>query len=116
MHSDNGRVDHLNGCVVRCGQRPQHSVPDTSPPPPDEAIVGGSIWTKASRQVAPRCAGAQDPENAIQDTAVIYSRYASWLIRQQRLDGEPLVVGEFVAHDVKLHFRGLEIILSHQRR
>ena len=41
-------------------------------------------------------------------TAVIYSRYASRLIWQQRLDGEPLVVGQFVAHEVKLHFKGLK--------
>jgi hypothetical protein len=69
MHSDNRRVDHLNRCVVRCGQRAHDSAPDASSPPPDEAIIGGSMRLQASAQVAPRCARAQDAEDAIEDTA-----------------------------------------------
>jgi len=99
MHSDDRSVDHLNGCVMRRGQRVHDPAPDTSPPPADEAIIGGSIRPEASGQVAPRCAGAQDPEDAIEDTTVIYSWYAARPIWQQRLDGEPLAVGEFVAHE-----------------
>ena len=50
-----------------------------SPPPADEAIVGGSIRAEASRQVAPRRAAAQGPEDAIEDTAVIYLWYTGLL-------------------------------------
>jgi hypothetical protein len=50
--------------------------------------------------------------DAIEDTAVIYSWYAARLIWQQRLDGEPLAVGEFVAHEFKLHFGGLNHSLA----
>jgi hypothetical protein len=71
MRSDNKRVDHLNGCVMRCGQRAHDPGPDASPPPADEAIIGGSVRAPASGQVAPRCAGAQDLEDAIEETAVI---------------------------------------------
>src|SRR4029077_7430957 len=75
MHSDNRRVDDLTGCVMRRGRRVHDPAPDTSPPPADKAIIGGSIRAQASGQVAPRCAGAQHPEDAIEDTAVIYSWY-----------------------------------------
>jgi hypothetical protein len=54
---------------------------------------------KLSGQVAPRCAGTQDPEDAIEDTAVIYPWYAARFIWQQRLNGEAFAVGEFVAHE-----------------
>src|SRR5256885_1032894 len=33
------------------------------------------IRAQGSGQVAPRCARAQDPEDAVEDPAVIYSRY-----------------------------------------
>src|SRR5262245_41986970 len=83
MHSDNRRVDHPNGCVMRRGQRVHDPAPDTSPPPADEAIIRGSIRPEATGRVAPRCAGAQDPEDAIEDTAVICSWYAARLTWQQ---------------------------------
>jgi len=37
-----------------------------------------------------------------------HSWHAARLIRQHRLDGRPLIVGEFVAHDSAPRFRGLE--------
>src|ERR1700722_17649846 len=74
-----------------------------SPPPAHEAIIGGTIRAQAFRQVPPRCAGAQDPEDAIEDTAVVYSCYAARFIWQYGLDGGPLIVREFVTHEVKLH-------------
>jgi hypothetical protein len=57
------------------------------------------IGAKRLRPIAPRCAGSQDPKDAVQDTAV-----TARLVRQHRLDGRPLVVGEFVAHDSRLQF------------
>ena len=52
------------------------------------------IW-----QITPRCPGSKDPEDAVEDTSVVYPRNATQLVRQHRLDGEPFIVGEFVAHD-----------------
>jgi hypothetical protein len=52
------------------------------------------IW-----QITPRCPGSKDPEDAVEDTSVVYPRNATRLVRQHRLDGKPFIVGEFVAHD-----------------
>jgi hypothetical protein len=38
-------------------------------------------------------------ENAIEDTSVVRPRNATRLVRQHRLDCNPFIVGEFVAHD-----------------
>ena len=84
---------------MRCGKRVHDSAPDTSPPPANEAIIAGGIRPEASGQVPPRCAGAQDPEYAIEDTAVIHTWYAARLIWQHWPDGEPLAVGKCVAHE-----------------
>jgi len=43
------------------------------------------------RQIAPRCPGSQDPEDAVEDTSVVYPRNATRLIRQHGLDGNPFV-------------------------
>ena len=73
------RVNHLNGCVMRGGQRVHDLVPDTSPPPANEAIIAGGIRPELLGGRA-TCAGAQNPEYAIEDTAVIYTWYAARLI------------------------------------
>jgi hypothetical protein len=51
--------------------------------------------------------GSQDPEDAIEDAAVIHSWHAARLIGQHQLDGSPFVVGEFVAHDSTPSVKGL---------
>jgi hypothetical protein len=107
VHPDDRRVDHLNGCVMRDGQRVHDSAPDASLTPANEPIIASSIGAKRLRQIAPRCAGSQDPKDAVQDTAVVHTRDTARLVRQHRLDGRPLVVGEFVAHDSRLQFGGL---------
>ena len=58
-----------------------------------------SCKAKMIRQIAPRSPGSQDPEDAVEDTSVVYPRNATRLIRQHGLDGKPFIVGEFVAHD-----------------
>ena len=40
-------------------------------------------------QVAPRRPGSQDPEDAIENAAVIYPQYAARLVGQHWLDGSP---------------------------
>jgi hypothetical protein len=78
--------------------------PDASPPPANEAVIASSVWTERTRQIAPRGPRSQDPENAIQDAAIVYPRNTSWLIRQHRLDDNPFIIGEFVAHDSSPQF------------
>ena len=55
---------------------------------------------------------SQDPKDAVQDTAVVHTRDTARLVRQHRLDGRPLVVGEFVAHDSRLRFGHLNHALG----
>src|SRR3954465_14001085 len=82
-------------------------VPHASPAPANKAIVAGGVWAEVVRQIAPWRTRTQDPEDAIEHAAVVYTRNAARLVRQERLDGSPFVVGEFVAHDSRLRFGSL---------
>ena len=55
----------------------------------------------------PRCSGSQDPEDAIQNTAVVHPSDTARLVRQHWLNRSLLKVGEFIAHDSTLQFGGL---------
>ena len=99
MHADNGGIDHLDSGIMGSGKRFYDAAPDTSPPPADETVIAGRVRAKMIRQIAPRCPGLQDPEDAVEDTPVVYPRNATRLVRQHGLDGNPFIVGEFVAHD-----------------
>src|SRR5579862_2677914 len=99
MHADNGCVDHLDSSILGGSKCVDDAAPDTSSPPADEAVIAGRVRAKMRRQIAPRCPGSQDPEDAVEDTSVVDPRNATRLVRQHRLDGKPFIVGEFVAHD-----------------
>ena len=107
MHADNRGVDHLHGCIMRSSKRPNNLAPDPSLSPTDEAVVAGGVRTKAVGQIAPRGSGPQNPKDAVEDTPVIHAGHAARLVRKHRFDGRPLVVSEFVAHDSRLPFGGL---------
>jgi hypothetical protein len=79
MYTDNGGVDHLDSGVVGSGKRVYDAAPDASPPPADETVIAGRVRAKMIRQIAPRCPGSQDPEDAVEDTPVVYSRNATRL-------------------------------------
>src|SRR5215475_8880466 len=87
--------------------------PDARLPPANEAIVTSGVRAEVVRQVAPWRPRSQDPEDAIEDTTVIHAWHAARLVRQHRLDGSPLIVSEFVAHDSALQ-SGLESRLGSQ--
>src|SRR6516225_5972868 len=74
MHTDNGGVDHLDSGIVGSGKCVYDVAPDTSPPPADETVIAGRVRAKMIRQIAPRCPGSQDPEDAVEDTSVVYPR------------------------------------------
>jgi hypothetical protein len=43
----------------------------------------------------------------IQHATVVYTPSAARLVGQHRLDGGPLIIAEFLAHDSRLQFRSL---------
>ena len=79
---------------MTCGQRVHKLVPYASPAPANESIVAGGVWAKVLRQIAPWRSRTQDPEDAVEHAAVIYTWNAARLVRQERLDGGPFIVGE----------------------
>src|SRR5437879_5562512 len=99
MHADNRGVDHLDSGIMGTGKCVDDAAPDTSPPPPNKSVVAGGVRTKRLGQITPRSSGAQDPEDAIEDTAVVNPWNATRLVRQHGLDGSPLIIREFIAHD-----------------
>jgi putative ABC transport system substrate-binding protein len=66
--------------IMGSGQCVHDPAPDAN-----EAVVASGVRTKVIRQVAPRCTGPQDPEDAIEDTTVIYPRHAARFVGQHRL-------------------------------
>ncbi len=107
MNAHNRGVDHLNGSIMSRSKCVHDSAPHASPTPANEAIVASGIGAELLRQIAPRCTRSQDSKDAIEDTAVVHTRDIACFVRQHRLDGSPLVVGEFVAHDSRLRFGSL---------
>src|SRR5262249_46315936 len=107
MHAHNGCVDHLHRDVMSAGECAHHLGPDARSSPANEAIVTSGVRTEVVGQVAPRRAGSQDPEDAIEDTTVIHPWDTAWFVWQHRPDGSPLMVGEFVAHDSSPSVLGL---------
>src|SRR5207302_10298728 len=83
MHADDGRINHLHGCIMACGQRIHELVPHASPAPANKAIVAGGVWAEVVRQIAPWRTRTQDPEDAIEHAAVVYTRNAARLVRQR---------------------------------
>jgi hypothetical protein len=43
VHADDRRIDHLHRRIMSGGQRIHDPVPDTSPPPANEAVVAGRV-------------------------------------------------------------------------
>ena len=80
---------------------------NASPPPTNEAVVAGGVRTKHVGHITPRCSRAQDPEDATEDTTVIHPRNAKRLVLQHGFDGNPFMIGEFIAHDSSPQFGSL---------
>ena len=107
VHADNGGIDHLDSGIMGTGKCVYDSAPDTSPPPPDEAVVASGVRTKRLGQITPGCPGSQDLENSIEDTAVVNPGNATRHVRQHGLYGSPFTIREFVAHDSSPQFASL---------
>ena len=96
MYADHRRVDQLHGNVMGVSKSVHDPSPDAGMPPASEAVVVGGIRTKL-RQVSPWCPGAQHPEDAVEDAAIVHPWRAPRLVRQHRPDDGPFIVSEFLA-------------------
>ena len=114
MHAHDRRINHLHGRFMSGGQRLHDLVPDASPPPADQAVVASRIGSVDFREIAPRRARTQDPEDAIEDTPVVDAGNATRFVREHRFDDAPFAVTEFVAHELKLPFGALNHALDQE--
>ena len=71
MNTHDGAVDHLQVCLFEIGNGLEEAIPNAGASPTDETVIASCVGTILIRQVAPRCAGPQHPEDAVQDTPVI---------------------------------------------
>jgi len=92
VEADDRAVDHLDTGATPVRQRIEQLVPDAGASPSDEAVVAGRVGAEAFRKVAPWCSGLQDPENAVDDPAIVNARDAARLVRQKGADRCPFGV------------------------
>jgi hypothetical protein len=102
MGSDHGAIDIMHipvqlamgvGLGLHCREE---LLPDASPLPAVEAAGDRAPRAIALGQIPPGSPGAQNPENAIEDTSMINSRSTGlgFLWREQRLEPLPLRIGQ----------------------
>jgi hypothetical protein len=102
MSPDDGAVDEMDAPVQPSGgilfllDGRQQPVPDPGQPPAAEPAVDGAPGAVPLRQVAPGGAGAELPEDAVEEEAVVLGRLAGLRLlgRQQRGQPSPLRLGE----------------------
>ena len=91
-----GAVDHPHVPTVSLCDRVHYRVPHTRLGPPTEPVVAGRVGPVAARKIRPRRAGTQNPEDAVQNPAIIDTRHTTRLLRQDRLDNRPLEIRHIV--------------------
>ena len=100
MNTHDRAVDHLHLAAVGLHDGIHQSVPDARFAPAIETVVDRRVGAVALGQIAPRRAGAQDVENAVDDLPVVLRLGPAPIHRQHRLDDTPLEVREIVtSHD-----------------
>lgn len=82
MNLDRRGIDRLQIAIVSFCNLIENAVPYADLSPPDEAIVAGRRRSIALWNISPGRAGAQPPEDAVQNLAVIDPRHAARLVRQ----------------------------------
>src|SRR5690349_1859133 len=101
MDANAGAVDHDEVTIVRGRNRLKDAVPHPGLTPAHEAIVAGRRRPIPLRDVAPRRAGAEAPQDAVEHTAIVHPWHAAGLVRQERLDDLPLEIGQLMsAHQI----------------
>lgn len=96
MHANHGAVDHLHVAVMRLDDGIHQPIPDAGFSPAVEAVVDCRARPVTLRQVAPRRARAQHPENAVENPPIVDPRDAPRLVGKMRLDRLPLEIRQLI--------------------
>jgi hypothetical protein len=110
MRADDGGVDHLHrvwkGLTVR--QRLKQQVPQAGPRPSEKLPIDRAPFAEVIGQIAPRRAGAGNPENPVENTSVIARRSPPlWsCLDQKRFEESPFRMGNPASNQSCLLSRG----------
>lgn len=110
VRADHGAVDEvptpveLSSEVSLSLELVEQAAPDSSECPAAKADVDAVPLTVAFRQVTPWCAGCEDPEDSVENSAVVVVGPPSGLLlRQEGCKAVPLLVGQVMtAQCIKL--------------
>jgi len=102
VRANDGPVHEVDTPVHRAGgvrlplDGRQDPIPDPGHPPPPQPAGHGRPRTIPLRQIPPRCAGPQAPQDAIDDPPMVHVRPARlrFLRREVRLQSLPLLVAQ----------------------
>src|SRR5215470_4672999 len=86
MHPDRGGVDHLQIAVIRLRYGIEDAIPHADFRPTPKSIGARRRGAVSLWDVCPGRPCPQSPVDPIQHLAIVSTRNAPWLIRQQRLD------------------------------
>ena len=94
-----GRVDEQVFHVGICAQYVGHALPDAAVAPAGEANVCAMPVAQFARQVSPRTASAQYPENRLDEKTVVFRRAAriAGFARQKVFNTRPLVIPQHLS-------------------
>ena len=73
LATDDGFLRSPATLVMSSGESIHDLIPDARPAPTNEAIVTGGMGTESLQQIAPRRSWSQDPEDGIEDAAVVHA-------------------------------------------
>ena len=101
---DNAAVDHQILVASILNQGLEHPLPDAPGRPAGEALVHALAGSVARRQITPARPGAQHPQHAIDEAAVVRCRTprVTGLAWEQIFDSLPLGLGQFVAAGLRM--------------
>ena len=118
MGAHDRRVDHLHGGrrTVRLGQGFEHQLEQAALRPAAELPVDRVPLAEMPVQIAPRHAGARDPEDAVENPPVILRRPPALAAPRdhQRFEKSPFLIRHQAANQERLPKRSLESRLAIQ--
>ncbi len=112
MRADDGAVDHLDRRVARAAgcKRVEQFLENPRVPPPGEPAPDGVPLAEPLRQIAPGRSRAGDPQDALEDAAVVdgWATGATAFRRQEGRDQRPGGVVDLVSGQGWLPISSLE--------